>query len=106
MENYRPDQLRDEFVAPLISLIGEFTTDIQVFENLIKSGNCPKDYLPLNVVSAKKGIGFLRKLRRELHDKIEGVQDGTFQYRELALEKQRQKYHEKKSALTNIQDDP
>lgn len=98
MENYSPDRIRDEFVTPLIGLIGEFTADIQTLDNLIKQGSAPRPYLPLNDATAKKSVGYLKKLRRELHDKIAGIQDGTFKYRELELEKKREKYKQEKKS--------
>lgn len=90
MENLKPGQIRDEFVTPLMSLVGELNQDILKLESLIKDGTNPRDYIPLNVSSAKKGLGFLKKLRREIHGKIEGIQEGTFLFRERELEKRKE----------------
>ena len=96
MENYTADKIREEFIAPLMGLVADFTEEVKQLDLLVKSGTSPKDYLPLNATTAKKSIGFLKKLRRELHAKIEGVQDGTFLYREKELAKKREKYSKEK----------
>lgn len=96
MENYTANKIREEFMAPLMLIAAEFAEEAKKLEKLIESGECPKDFIPLNVASARKGIGFLKKLRREIGHKLEGVKDGTFLWRESVLARQREKYRELK----------
>lgn len=96
MKNYGPDDLRQVFVTPLISLVSAINQDISTLETMIKEGTASRGYVPLNDATAKKGLGMLEKLQRELNGKLAGIKNGTFIYREMQLERQKQKYLEKK----------
>src|SRR5262249_8998848 len=86
VERYTTDRLRSDFVTPLVRLIGEFTTAIDEMERMKKDGQMPKDYVPLNVTMAIRGLGKLQKLRREVSDKLAGSREGGRISREAELE--------------------
>lgn len=95
MEDRTAKQIQDDFVAPLIQLIGDFTEDIRLWDRLIADKKSPHDYIPLNVKSAAKGITMIRKMRRELRKKLEEINEGSFLWRGRELEKMREKYRQK-----------
>lgn len=97
MENLKPRQIQEDFVTPLINLVGELNSDIQMLESLVKEGINPKGYVPLNIATAKKGLGAIKKLRRELRDKLEGMKDGTFLWRSMNWRNESRKEGRKRS---------
>lgn len=91
MENYTAERIRQEFLNPLIGLVGEFTTLLTEMQRMSESGELPKDYVPLNTAMALKGLGNVRKLKREFHDKLEGIRDGAKIYRETELKRAKER---------------
>jgi len=101
MKNYSSDDLRQIFVTPMISLVSAINQDISALEAMIKDGSAPREYVPLNDATARKGLGMVEKLQRELNGKIAGIKNGTFLYRETQLKRQKEKYQEKKKTHKN-----
>lgn len=96
MEDFTAKQVQNDFVSPLIQLIGEFTDDLKMWDRVIAEKKAPHEFIPLNMKSAKKGINFIRKARRELRKKLDEIDEGSFLWRGRELEKMREKYRQKK----------
>jgi len=53
-------------MTPLMILSADFAELAKSVDRLAAENKNPAGYLPLNVASARKGIGFLKKLKREI----------------------------------------
>lgn len=98
MENYSAERIREDFISPLTRLVGEFAQALDEMERMRRDGVLKKDYLPLNATMPKRALGTLRKLRREITDKLEGVRDGVRVFREDELAKKKTAYAAKSSS--------
>jgi hypothetical protein len=79
MPQYTPDQLRSELVNPMTVLVSQFSEGVSQMEALMRSGKIPAGGLPLTGVMAIKALATIRKLRRDLFDKLEAAQDGSLE---------------------------
>lgn len=82
MPYYTADQIRQQFVDPLMQVVADLSSSLPGLESLVKDGKIPAGGLPITDRGAIRGIAELRKLKRQLRDKIEGANDGLLMLRE------------------------
>lgn len=77
-----PDDVRSQFVKPLIALTRDFQKTCDQWEQALRSGDLLREDLFLNEGTAKLSLGTLRKLQREIAGKLEDAIAGVYRYRE------------------------
>lgn len=79
MPEYTPEELREQLLTPLTMLLSDFSQAIGRMDSLRKEGKLPGERIALRAVGAIGAIKTLRKLKRELNDKLEAATDGTLE---------------------------
>lgn len=100
MDNYNAERLKQDFIEPLAELVSLLASDVKRLEQAIKSGQLPRDYLPLNHIQAQDAVARLKRFRREeVNAKLEAALEGSLRFREaeLAAEKAKRASARKKS---------
>jgi hypothetical protein len=98
MQDYTAEKIRQDFVSPLLTIIGELNTLANELDSAAKSGELPYDYLPLNYGMPLRSIGQIKKLSREIRDKLDGAKDGLKIWRAADLARQKERYAAKKAS--------
>jgi sugar-specific transcriptional regulator TrmB len=99
MANYTPEQLRKEFIAPLIKAARRINRAARRLEQLIIEEKCPFDYAPMHGVMAERAIKELIKFSRHTNERVAGIAEGTYRFQEATKQKLREKYQATKKAV-------
>lgn len=97
MENYTPERIRQDFVSPLLKLAADLNSLADDLQKASDDKVITRDYLPLNSKMPLNGVALLRKLHREIRDKLEGAKEGMRIWRETELRRKREEYAAQKS---------
>ena len=93
MANYTPEQLRKEFVIPLIKAARRINRASKKLAAIIADESNSITYAPMHGTMAERAVKEITKFSRHSVERVIGIAEGTYRFQEETKKKLREKYH-------------
>lgn len=101
MDKLTPDQIRRDFVLPLMAFATALDSEAKAIEDEIKQGTNLLGFLPLEAKMGRNALAYLEKLVDDMRLRRKAIKNGLYRYRELRNQELKEQYKAKKGNKKN-----